>query len=77
MLEAVCISKKLKGLDDLVLAKESRMIAMRDAWLVDADKANVAIKTQIKKAADAEKKALEKKEKIKEKEKAKSKEKAL
>lgn len=76
-LKAVCTSKKLKGLDDLVLAKESRMIAMRDAWLVDTDKANDATKTQIKKAADAEKKALEKKEKIKEKEKAKSKEKAL
>lgn len=76
-LAAARTSKKLKGLDDPVLAEKSRMTAMQDAWLVNTGKANAATKARIKKAADAEKKALEKREKIKKKEKAKSKEEAL
>lgn len=77
MLAAAWTSKKLKGHDDLVLAKKSHIIATQDAGLVDSNKANTATKTQIKKAADTEKKALEKIKKIKEKEKAKSKKKVL
>lgn len=44
-LAAARTSKKLKGLDDPVLAEESCMTAMRDAWLVDTGKANAATKT--------------------------------
>lgn len=63
--------KKLKYLNNLLLSKKSCMIAMQDAQFVNTNKANTAIKTQIKKVAKTEKKILEKKEKIKEKEKAK------
>lgn len=55
-LAATRTSKKLKGLDDPVLAEESRIIAKRNAWLIDFGKANAAIKAQMKKVADAKKK---------------------
>ena len=44
MLAAVHISKKLKGLDDSLLAKDSCITAIRDAWLVDTGKANASTK---------------------------------
>lgn len=77
ILAAAWTSKKLKGHDDPVLAEKFHIIATQDAGLVDSDKANIATKTQIKKAADVEKKALEKIKKIKEKEKFKLKKEVL
>lgn len=53
------------------------MIAMQNVWLVNSGKTNAATKTQIKKDADTEKKALKKIEKAKEKDKTRSKKKVL
>lgn len=69
MLAAVWTSKKLKDLDDHMLAKNSCIIAIRNAWLLDFNKTNATIKAWIKKAIDAKNKALEKMKKVKEKEK--------
>lgn len=53
-------SKKLKGIDDHLLAEEARIIALRNSWLVKNGKANIATKTCLKKAAEAKNKAQEK-----------------
>lgn len=75
ILTAARNSKKLKGMDDPLLAEEARMIALRDSWLVENGKANAATKARLKKAAEAKKKAQEKLDQAKEK--AKSKEQGL
>lgn len=60
-------SKKLKGLNNPVIAEEARMTALRDSWLVENRKSNAVTKARLKKAADAKKKAKEKEDQAKEK----------
>lgn len=57
----------LKDQDYLLIAEEFYMTIICDVWLINIDKTNTVTKTQIKKVANIEKKALEIKEKIKSK----------
>lgn len=62
-LQALCASKKLKNMDDPIIAQDAQMTALRDQWLTARGKATPETKARIKKAADAEKKKAEKEDK--------------
>ncbi|MCJ1471185.1 hypothetical protein MMC07_009833 [Pseudocyphellaria aurata] len=57
MMQAARLSKKLKGMDDPLVAKASRIDALRDQWRVESGVADDATKARVKKAADAKAKA--------------------
>lgn len=56
VLKAARISKKLKGMDDPVLAEASRITALRDQWMINNNKMNPALKARMKKAKEVEQK---------------------
>lgn len=58
-------SKKLKNLDDLVLAEEACIIILQDKWFTKQGKAIPETKIWMKKPAKAEKKMVEKQDKAK------------
>lgn len=60
-------SKKMKYIDDPVVAEAAKITAMRDQWLVQQGKAKAETKACLKKAADGEKKEREKADKAKKK----------
>lgn len=66
-LKAARASKKIKYMDDPVVAEAAKITAMRDQWLVQRGKATAETKARLKKAADAEKNEREKADKVKEK----------
>lgn len=66
-LKAARASKKVKYMDDPVIAGAARITALRDQWLIQRGKPNAATKARMKKAADVEKKEQEKQAKAKEK----------
>lgn len=59
------MSKKLKNLDNPILAEEARMTALHDKWLTERGKAISETKVRMKKAIDAETKIVEKQDKTK------------
>ena len=71
-LKAFRTAKKLKYMDDPLVAKEARITALRDHWLIARGKPTPETKAQIKKAADAEKKLVEKLDKVRKKARAKN-----
>lgn len=54
-------------MDDQVLAKKARLIALQDFWLVENGKTYAVTKVCLKKAANAKKKAQDKLDHLKEK----------
>lgn len=66
-MKAARASKKMKYMDDLVVAEAAKITAMRDQWLVQRGKATAKIKARLKKATDAEKKERKKANKAKKK----------
>lgn len=64
-LSALRTSKKLKNMDDPIMAEKVRMAKLRDKWLIGRGKATPETKARMKKAAAAEKKMVEKQEKAK------------
>lgn len=62
---ALRTSKKLKNMDDPILAEEAQMTELRDKLLIGQEKAIPETKALMKKAAAAEKKMVEKQEKAK------------
>lgn len=66
-LRAARASKKVKYIDDPIIAEKARIIALRDQWLVQRGKSNTATKAQIRKAAEAKKKEQEKTQKARDK----------
>ena len=71
-LKALRNSKKLKYMDDPLVAEEARITALRDQWLVAWGKVTPATKAQMKKVADAEKRLAKRQDKGHEKAKAKN-----
>lgn len=72
ILKAARASKKLKYMDDPLVAEEAQAIALRDKWLIKKGNPPLDTKARMKKAADAEKKLAEKQTKAQEKAKAKN-----
>ena len=72
MLKVLWNSKKLKYMDNPLVAEEARITALRDQWLIARGKATPATKARMKKAADAEKRLAERQDKAHEKAKAKN-----
>lgn len=75
ILTAIWSSKKLKSLNNLVIAEEAYMTVLQNFWLVENRKSNIATKTCLKKVTDAKKK--DKKKDNQAKKKAKSKDQRL
>lgn len=67
VLTAARTSKKIKYMDDPVVAKAAKITAMRDHWLVQWGKATTEMKARLKKATEGEKKEREKADKAREK----------
>lgn len=64
VLKAVQASKKIKYMDDPVIAKAAKITTMKDQWLVQQGKATAETKAQLKKAIKGEKKEREKADKV-------------
>lgn len=62
-LQAFCAFKKLKNMDNSIVAQNAQMTALWNQWLIIQGKATPENKTQIKKATDVEKKKAEKEDK--------------
>lgn len=73
ILKAARTSKKLKYMDDLLVAKQAWAVELRDKQLIEKGKAPPDTKAQMKKAADAKRKLIEKQTKGQEKAKNKGK----
>lgn len=71
-LQALRAFKKLKLMDNPLIAKEAQIVALRDQWLLSQSKANTETKARIKKAAVAKKKLIEKQDKARKKAKSKN-----
>lgn len=71
-MKAARASKKLKYMDDPLVAEKAHTIALRDKWLIKKGNPPPDTKARMKKAADAEKKLAEKQTKAQEKAKAKN-----
>ncbi|MCJ1348467.1 hypothetical protein MMC31_006699 [Peltigera leucophlebia] len=72
ILKATRASKKLKYMDDPLVAEEAHAIALRDTWLIEKGNPPPETKARMRKAVDAEKKLVEKQTKAQEKAKAKN-----
>lgn len=59
-LKAARASKKIKYMDDLVVAEAAQITGLRDQWLIQRGKPTAETKARIRKAAKAEKKEQEK-----------------
>lgn len=57
---AACISKKLKLIDNPLIAKQVLIVELRDKWLVERGQTPHVTKAQMKKTTDAEKKLANK-----------------
>lgn len=66
-LKAARAFKKMKYIDELIVAEAVKITAIKDQWLVQWGKATAETKACLKKAADIEKKEREKFNKAKEK----------
>lgn len=66
-LKAARASKKVKFLDDPVVAETAKITVLRDQWLIQQKKVNTETKAWIKKAVDVEKKEKNKADKAREK----------
>lgn len=77
ILKAACNSKKLKFIDNLLIAEQVQAVELRDKWLVERGRAPPETKVQMKKAADAKKKLADKQTKAQENAKNKTKAQAL
>lgn len=69
-LKAARTSKKLKYMDDLVVAEAAKMTALRDSWLVSQGKSSPGTTLRMKQAANQKKKEKKRLEKRQEKSKA-------
>lgn len=73
ILKAARTSKKLKFMDDPLIAEQVQAVELRDKWLVERGRAPPETKARMKKAADAEKKLANKQAKAQENAKNKTK----
>lgn len=67
ILKAARTSKKLKYIDNPLVAKQAWAVELRDKWLIEKSKTPPDTKAQMKKAANAERKLIEKQTKGQEK----------
>lgn len=66
-LKAARASKKIKYMDDPIIAEAARVNSLRDNWLIQQGKSTPQLKARMKKAADMEKKQNARLEKAREK----------
>lgn len=62
---ALCYSKKIKNIDDFLIAKETLIVDLHDLWFIAWGKASPDRITWVKKAINIKKKLIQKKEEVK------------